>query len=514
MNDALYSSPECDSHPRWHDGRALLAVALAIGAALLIPFLDTVPGLQGDEAWAGLRAHTLANGELSFYGMNVYTGPIHQWLLLPLLETLGYHVWSLRLLTVLTSLLSVWLLFLIVRRLFDALLGGLAALLLVSMPWFTLYGRTATENFALNPVLALAASWCLLKAMDGKHWARDSLAGASGALLALGTWNHLIFSPVPLVLALAALKYAPARSGRSRVAAMVLLGFVAAGLPRMIALLAAPDMTQSGLRSLIAATVPGLSTRLLEWPGVFPALLHGDLLYQRYAGEVVWPTPPVITALLAVAMGGIVHQALRHTDHKSQRLKRILVGFCLFAFLTMLIAPGNSDRYFLLMLYFGAFFLALTFRMFFSIVPSKVVGPVTLAAFVLFNVTRTVINFHSAHIASGGKTSMFLIGSQVETSNALVRTDRLYQHLAREPVDEIYGEFFIVLPLQFYDLNYHRFRRIERIDTGSPLPHDAKRSSSILVSYLGGYNRIRPEDFGATELWTFQHFVINGFTLA
>ena len=141
-------------------------MALAVGAVQLVPFLEILPGLHGDEAWAGLRARALAGGQVTVYGVTTYTGPIQHYLLLPILEAFGYRVWALRSLTVLASLLSIWLLFLTLRRLFDAQLAGIAALLLASMPWFVLYGRTATEHFTLNPVLALAAGWCFLRALD------------------------------------------------------------------------------------------------------------------------------------------------------------------------------------------------------------------------------------------------------------------------------------------------------------------------------------------------------------
>src|SRR5438067_8776276 len=95
---------------RWSRWRSswLLWLALALEAALMLPFLDIVPGLLGDEAWVGLRARAIADGQLSPYGMTAYTGPFHQFLVLPMLLLFGYRVWVLRLFTVLTSMLSTW----------------------------------------------------------------------------------------------------------------------------------------------------------------------------------------------------------------------------------------------------------------------------------------------------------------------------------------------------------------------------------------------------------------------
>jgi hypothetical protein len=278
-----------------------------------------------------------------------------------------------------------------------------------------------------------------------------------------------------------------------------------------MALLAESHEIQMTLGALAAATLPGLPMRFMEWPGIFAALFHGDLLYQRFTGEIIWPTPQFAPAFLALTPLTIVGPLSRRTGPNLGLLKRLSAGFALFTLLTLVIAPGNSDRYFLLVLYFGVFFFAVLFRLLFLFGASKAVGTVVLVILLLFNVSRTAMNFYAAHLTSGGKTSTFLIGSQGETSNGFVSIDSLYRHLAREDVKDIYAEFFIILPLQFYDLERHRFRRLGLIDTTSRLPDDVDYSSSFVVSYDGGYNRISPEDFGVHELWTFQHFAISAF---
>src|SRR5262250_1644046 len=82
---------------------ALLLVA-ALAGLNLFAYLDTVPGLQGDEAWSGLRAHDIAHGLRPLSGLTSYTGPQQQYLLAPLCELLGYHVWVLRSLTAIATL--------------------------------------------------------------------------------------------------------------------------------------------------------------------------------------------------------------------------------------------------------------------------------------------------------------------------------------------------------------------------------------------------------------------------
>ena len=43
-----------------------------------------------------------------------------------------------------------------------------------------------------------------------------------------------------------------------------------------------------------------LPVRLREWPGILAGIVHGDLLYQRYTGQVLVPTPAFDALLYAM----------------------------------------------------------------------------------------------------------------------------------------------------------------------------------------------------------------------
>jgi 4-amino-4-deoxy-L-arabinose transferase-like glycosyltransferase len=486
-------------------------MALGVAVVQLTPFLDTVPGLHGDEAWSGLRARAILDGQISAYGLTVYTGPVHQILLLPLLETLGYRVWVLRSLTVITSLLSIWLFFLVVRRLFGAPLAGIAALVLASMPWFALYGRGATEHFALNPVLALAATWCLLAAMDAGARKRDALAGTGGVLLALGTWNHLIFAPVPLVLAVVALTRLRRRLIRFRMLAVAVAGFFLGALPRLLPLLTEREANQLGLGIYAGVAIGGLQTRFAESLAIFAATLHGDILYRRYAGELVWPTPWVAPALLAAALVVLTWRLLSGKEQHPSRIWHPASCLALFSLLTMAMAPEHADRYFLLIHYLVVPFIAMLFRLALLAPLPPAAGAVALGTFLAFNVSRTAINFHSAHLSSGGKISILWLVGKMETSNHFIRTDLLYEHLREREIREVYAEFFIAFPLAFYDLDRRHFRRIGTLETMAQPFDEGEHSSAAIVSYLGGPGRFDPRAYDARALWTFRQFEIGGF---
>jgi 4-amino-4-deoxy-L-arabinose transferase-like glycosyltransferase len=491
--------------------RGLLAIALGLATLQLIPFLDRLPGLHGDEAWAGLRAHATLEGQISVYGLTAYTGPIHQLLLVPVLETFGFQVWALRSLTVIASLLSVWLFFGVVRLVFDAQMAGIAALVLASMPWFALYGRGATEHFALNPVLALAATRCLLAAADTRGWKRDALASVGGILLALGTWNHLIFAPVPLVLGLVAFTLWPRRMIPPRMVAAAAVGFLIAALPRLLALLTEREANQLGLRGYASVALSGLMTRLMESPSLFAATTHGDILYRRYTGEVLWPTPWVAPALLAVAAILIACRPRRETEPLFKNARHVASYLALFSVLTLAIVPESADRHFLLIHYFVVPFIAIPFRLAISERMAPALGAAALSVFLVFNVGRTAANFHAAHLSSGGKLATFQLGGKMETSNHFVRTDLLYEHLQALGVQDVYAEFFIALPLAFYDVESRHFRRIGTIETMPRQFDTAEHASAAIVWYRDGSGVPEPRAHDVREISTFQQFEIADF---
>src|SRR5580658_9987854 len=124
-----------------------LVLALLLASFFLAYHLGEIPGLHADEAWVGLKAHSILQGERPWVGMNEYTGPIHAYLLAPLFKVFGFRVGVLRSLVVVFSVISVILYYFVALELFGGFVAGSASLLLASSPFFVAFGRQATENF-------------------------------------------------------------------------------------------------------------------------------------------------------------------------------------------------------------------------------------------------------------------------------------------------------------------------------------------------------------------------------
>jgi 4-amino-4-deoxy-L-arabinose transferase-like glycosyltransferase len=514
--------------------RAVLAVALGVATVLLCSGLDAIPGLHGDEAWVGLRAHAIWNGERPVTGMNAYTGPIYEFLMAAWLRLVGYRVFTLRLLTSLTSLLTIVLYHRTTTRLFGPTVAALATLTLVSMPFFTAFGRLAGENFALNPILAVGAILLLLESEDvtprphGPAWRRWLLPFFSGVCMGLGTWNHAIFGSVPIAVAAAALQRRGAsllrRASTYTVSAGCLIGLVPlvfiqlrshliqlqghlpadAGHPGT----ALPQRAAS--LDLLREFLHGLLNRLTDWPALFFQIAHGDILFRRFAGELALGSPNVVAVLAAVGLAAM--WTMRTPDRDAgveTRAMQVTVFSGALFMSTLFICPGNSDRYFLLPLYVVPLLVAMAFvRLWNGSLRGLPGWPLwAFAVFIGSQLARTGVDYFAAQERSHGRVSILMLGRQAETSNHYLRTDGLYRQLVSLGATNVSAEFFIAEPLQFYDLEQRHLSVVSLDDqTVAPTegqtvsPTDQAPAGSYAVFYSGGLRRNLPGRHGDAEL--------------
>ena len=487
----------------------LLTSAFAV--LLLFPLLGTIPGLHADEAWAGLRAHEILNGGRPMIGMNPYTGPLHQFLLAPLLHLLGFTVDVLRLPTAVFSVVSLWLFYFMLRRWFDTQTASLSVIILVTLPFFTGYGRIAHEVLALNPVLALCAILLLTGESRALNNARSVFLRAllAGVWLGLGVWNHAIFLSIPFALFVTACFRDGTRLFHAPGLSAAWLGFMLVIAPRVLWEFSAAALNWPAVTAP-AGFVDGLLERAREWPMLIFRIAHGDVLFQRFSGEVLFATPNLVCPFV-LAGGFFMLKKLRIAIDIRRSPESGLFVFSVALFLgTLVLCPANADRYFLLPLYLVPIFAAYLFRELLNIPVLKIPSFVLLCLFVLLQVTRIEINYFAAQACTRGRCSSFLLGSKPETSNHFIRIDQLYQGLVRAGARHVYAEFFIALPLRFYDVQEHRLdavRVIEgNLEFGLPASNE---SDSRVVTYAAGIRRISPEQFrGFTPVSADSHFII------
>lgn len=152
-----------------------ILIIVLLAAAFRLLWLDLVPaGLDWDEAAIGWNAKTIwqlrvdefgTRLPLSFKSFGDYKPPLYIYLTAPLVGLLGANEISVRLLSALSGVASVYFLYLIGWQLINARVGLMASLLLAVSPWHVLVSRPAFEP-SLALALILAGIWMYLKALS------------------------------------------------------------------------------------------------------------------------------------------------------------------------------------------------------------------------------------------------------------------------------------------------------------------------------------------------------------
>ncbi len=209
-------------------GRIALAAILVAAAAFRLIALDRVPpGINQDEANRAYEAFCLRRTGHDRYektwpiffrafGAIDYPPGTYIYLLIPVQAVLGMTIWSTRLPAALLGTLNVWLVYLLLRRLYSRRVGLLGALLLAVSPWHVHLSRVAFE-VSLCPPLVTLGFYLIARcgSPPGERpiapLPRRELLSLAGAGLALGTalWTYnALRVVVPLLLVGGGLLYA------------------------------------------------------------------------------------------------------------------------------------------------------------------------------------------------------------------------------------------------------------------------------------------------------------------
>lgn len=187
--------------PRQLPSRWWLVVILLLGGLLRF-YNNTAVALWHDEAFSALYIRYSWSEMMYRIGLDVHP-PLYYWILRIWSYAFGQGVLSLRALSILFGILTVYAGYLFVRKAFSAgggsAFGGnneklaiIAAFFLAINPFQIQYSLEA-RMYTLGTFLVLFSSWVLLKALESnklKHWIFYALLTAAG----LYTHYYLVFS--------------------------------------------------------------------------------------------------------------------------------------------------------------------------------------------------------------------------------------------------------------------------------------------------------------------------------
>jgi hypothetical protein len=201
--------------------------------------------------------------------------------------------------------------------------------------------------------------------------------------------------------------------------------------------------------------------------------------------------------LIIVAAVAIKWTMRNQNEHETMGLEFETITFGIALFVgTLLLCPSNSDRYFLLVLYLIPLSLAWAYLEMCRVSIVRPFCPLVFVLCVLIQLSRTGLNYFYSQGKTGGQSSTFLMGSQQETSNHFIRTDVLYRHLVARGAKIIYAESLLAWPLEFYDIENHKFAVVNAEELTATVRSNVVRSEgAYAVLYFDGMRRVQPNAF-------------------
>lgn len=218
------------SPSRW--GWAFLLLAIVTAAGLRFWQLgDAPPGLYGDEAYNGLDALGVLDGQHAlFFTTNNGREPAYIYLTSLAISLLGATPVAVRVGAAVVGTLTTWFVFQLARSWFDERVGLLAAWLWAVTLWPVHLSRIGLRTILLAPCLALTL-WLGTLAYRRQRWGLWFLAGLVYGL-SFYTYLAVRFTPLFIVPVLVFVGWHPARRSRLRPGLLYgILGLIIALLP-------------------------------------------------------------------------------------------------------------------------------------------------------------------------------------------------------------------------------------------------------------------------------------------
>jgi 4-amino-4-deoxy-L-arabinose transferase-like glycosyltransferase len=249
----------------WLKSHVLLSIMICAVILRLVWLDSNPPGMNWDEISMGYSAFSILKtgrdewGQflpLLFRSYGEWKSPVYIYILVPFIKVIGLNAWAVRLPAVLAGITSVYLTFLIGRKLYSEKVGLWASFLLTVSPWHLMLSRPAFEaGVALMLVL-----WGIYLALNNKYiWSALPLG------LALHTYHSAKFV-VPVVityLAWNSMKQVPMKK-------LVLAAFILAVFAAPIALDLISGKSQKRYAQVGITTDAELVQRFYKYRETFP----------------------------------------------------------------------------------------------------------------------------------------------------------------------------------------------------------------------------------------------------
>ncbi|MBC7236481.1 MAG: glycosyltransferase family 39 protein [Chloroflexi bacterium] len=198
-----------------------------LGAGLRLIRLDMVPpGLHFDEAVYGLQAWDIYRGSRPIF-FPAYTGrePLYMYVMAIVFRLVGIHILGIRLTSALIGIVTIPLVYLLMRELFGARVGLLAGALLALSYWHLTVSRNGYPNILIPPLECLAMYGLWRGYRDGRI--ESFVMGGAVTGLVLYTYLAARFFPITVLLFFIYAFIVDKRRFRLRFGGLLLAGLIA-----------------------------------------------------------------------------------------------------------------------------------------------------------------------------------------------------------------------------------------------------------------------------------------------
>lgn len=187
--------------------KIILVLIVLLAGLLRLPFLSELPfGVTIDEAGQGYSAYSILKtgrdewGDflpLNPRGFGDYKPPLYMYLLIPSVVAFGLSEFAVRFPSAIAGILTVWIMFFLVRDLFkDRKLALIASFLMAIAPWHVYQTRLGWES-NVGLLFFCLGTWLFLKGLQRGNWL--ILSSFSFGLSAMSYHSFKLF--IPLLLA-------------------------------------------------------------------------------------------------------------------------------------------------------------------------------------------------------------------------------------------------------------------------------------------------------------------------
>jgi 4-amino-4-deoxy-L-arabinose transferase-like glycosyltransferase len=437
--------------PRW----LVVGLPALVAALLILPGLDRIPGLNGDEGWTFERIDELERGLRPWNGMTFYVSGMHQYLVWPFVEWLGRNPFAVRLPGALLTVAAIALITWAMLRRFGGPTALAAGLLLATAPIQAKFGRFGTEVPALSPFFAAVAFACFMALRRDRGWRELGLAVGGGLFMGLLALNHVVLLPISVTLVIVLLVAYRQRFFTAPITYAAILGFLL-GVSRRLY-----EITVLGLFHwwLNEGKPSDWASDLLPMLSLLGRTWDGAIVYTRMTGGnavFVVPYPELALVALFVLRAWAKRQGVATVPVRwlSRIEAHALLGVLVAAALTTRLAPHLSIRYAIIIHTAIPVVFALLSRPLLEAAVPRVrqAGLCTIAVVLGLNLFYLTVNYYVPFLTHDGGIAVFPVGTRlIETSSHFARTDGLYRQLRARGVRRVETNNFIMRPLRMYD---------------------------------------------------------------